>query len=77
MTKNDFLASAPFKWANEDSDHWFYDSRSNTLKQAIRGKETGVIAIVDDINEDGITVTFQLEIPETQTHPYIDLFEIN
>lgn len=74
MTKDDFLASTPFKWASEDSDHWFYDSRSNTLKQVVDGKETDLVATIDAINEESVTITFQLEEVETQTHPYEDLF---
>lgn len=70
MDKEKFESGVQWKWMPEDSDYWMYEG-SNIL-QYIDGELTGFSAVVDEITEEGFTITYPNE--ETQSHNYIDIF---
>lgn len=70
MNRENFESGAQWKWMPEDSDYWMYES--GNIVQFVDGELTGFSAVVDEITEEGFTITYPNE--ETQSHNYIDIF---
>ena len=72
MDQQKFESGTEWKWMPEDSDSWFYEG--GNIVQIEDGEPTGFSATVDEITEDGFTIT--LSTGEQQTHGYVDIFAI-
>lgn len=70
MNRENFELGVQWKWMPEDSDYWMYEG--GNILQYIDGEPTGFSAVVDEITEEGFTITYPNE--ETQSHDYIDIF---
>lgn len=70
MDKEKFESGVLWKWMLEDSDYWMHEG--GNIVQFVDGELTGFSAVVDEITEEGFTITYPNE--ETQSHNYIDIF---
>ena len=70
MDKEKFESGVLWKWMLEDSDYWMHEG--GNIVQFVDGELTGFSAVVDEITEEGFTITYPNE--ETQSHDYIDIF---
>jgi len=70
MNRENFESGVQWKWMPEDSDYWMYEG--GNILQYIDGEPTGFSAVVNEVTEDGFTITYSNE--ETQSHNYIDIF---
>lgn len=70
MDKEKFESGVQWKWMPEDSDYWMHEG--GNIVQFVDGELTGFSAVVDEITEEGFTITYPNE--ETQSHDYIDIF---